>query len=172
MVRGCAGEATATFHSALRNGLEEGKMQIGVETTRAVENKRVFIVDHDEITRAALQFMLHDENEAHEIPSLDAAFAKAEERKPDLLLLGAGIVEENGVGLLEELAARIPGVRVLLVSDAATNAFAQSCLKSGAHGVLAKPFTVESVRGKVDILLGRGGGANFVPLQVLTGRPQ
>ena len=42
-------------------------MQIGVETSRAVENKRIFVVDDDEIIRAALQFMLHDEYETHEV---------------------------------------------------------------------------------------------------------
>ena len=45
-------------------------MQIGVETSRAVENKRIFIVSDDEIARAALQFMLHDEYEAHDLPDL------------------------------------------------------------------------------------------------------
>ncbi len=42
-------------------------MQIGVETSKAVDQRRVFVVDHDEITRAALQFMLHDEIETHEL---------------------------------------------------------------------------------------------------------
>ena len=45
-------------------------MQIGVETSKAVDQRRVFVVDHDEITRAALQFMLHDEIETHELASL------------------------------------------------------------------------------------------------------
>ena len=61
-------------------------MQIGVETSRAVENKRVFLVSDDEITRAALQFMLHDEFEAHDLADLSAAYAKGAEWKPDLLL--------------------------------------------------------------------------------------
>ena len=42
-------------------------MQIGVETAKAVDQRRVFVVDEDEITRAALQFMLHDEIETHEL---------------------------------------------------------------------------------------------------------
>ena len=46
-------------------------MQIGVETSKAVENKRVFVVDSDEITRAALQFMLHDENEVFPLCACD-----------------------------------------------------------------------------------------------------
>jgi hypothetical protein len=45
-------------------------MQIGVESSRAVENQRVFVVSGDEITRAVLQFMLHDEYETHEFADL------------------------------------------------------------------------------------------------------
>src|SRR6266545_848934 len=41
--------------------LTEAEMQIGVETSKAVDQRRVFVIDEDEITRAALQFMLHDE---------------------------------------------------------------------------------------------------------------
>ena len=65
-------------------------MQIGVETSRAVENKRIFVVDDDDITRAVLQFMLQDENETHDLPTLTDAFANGQ---PDLLLLGISIVE-------------------------------------------------------------------------------
>jgi CheY-like chemotaxis protein len=50
-----------------------------------VENQRVFVVDSDEIDRAVLQFMLHDENEARELASLDAALAEARDWKPDLV---------------------------------------------------------------------------------------
>ena len=50
-------------------------MQIGVESSRSVENKRIFVVGGDDIDRAVLQFMLQDENETHEFPTLDAAFA-------------------------------------------------------------------------------------------------
>ncbi len=130
-------------------------MQIGVESSRAVENKRIFVVESDEIIRSALQFMLHDENETHELPSLEHAYAKAVEWKPDLVLLGLDIVRESGVGVLADIAARIPGVKIMLVADAANDPLTQSCLRSGAQDVLPKPFTIESVRYKVDILLGR-----------------
>ena len=146
-------------------------MQIGVETSRAVENKRVFVVDRDEITRAALQFMLHDENETHELASLEDAFAKSGEWKPDLILLGLAIVQEKGVGVLGEIAARVPAAKVLLVADSAQDALAQTCLKSGAHGILAKPLTVESVRRKVDTLLGRLTSP-LIPLQMIASRPK
>lgn len=130
-------------------------MQIGVETSRAVENKRVFVVDSDEIARAALTFMLHDENETHELASLAQAYARGAERKPDLVLLGLSIVRERGAGVLGEIAARLPEAKVLLVVTDADDPLARSALDIGAHGVLAKPFTVESVRRAVDRLLGR-----------------
>ena len=42
-------------------------MQIGVDCNLAVGNWRIFVLDTDEIGRMAVQFMLHDEYETHEI---------------------------------------------------------------------------------------------------------
>lgn len=130
-------------------------MQIGVESSRAVENKRIFVVHDDEIIRSALQFMLHDENETHELQDLEHAYDKAVDWKPDLLLLGAGVVAEKGIHILADVAARLAGAKVLIVADAADDPLARACLKAGAHDVLVKPLTIEAVRHKVDILLGR-----------------
>ncbi len=130
-------------------------MQIGVESSRAVENKRIFVVDNDEIIRSALQFMLHDENETHELNSLEHAFQKAVDWKPDLLLLGTNVVKEKGEAIISEIASRLPGTKIMLIADAANDPTAVSGLKSGAHDILAKPLTIESVRYKVDVLLGR-----------------
>jgi CheY-like chemotaxis protein len=140
-------------------------MQIGVESSRAVENKRVFVVDSDEITRAVLQFMLHDENETHEIASVAQAYDKAVDWKPDVILLGMPIVAEHGVGVINELRERIPGVRIAVVADSLNDLAAQNCLKQGAQSLLAKPLTIENVRRKVDILLGRRTSL-AIPVQV------
>jgi DNA-binding response OmpR family regulator len=140
-------------------------MQIGVETSRAVENKRVFVVSHDEITRAALQFMLHDEYAAHDLPDLEAAYAKGAEWKPDLLLLGLEIVEA-WPAVLREIGVKLPGVKIMLIVEPGQDALAQTYLKAGAHSILTKPLTVESVRRKVDIVLGRGTNA-MVQLSVI-----
>ena len=141
-------------------------MQIGVDTSRAVENKRVFIVTGDEITRAALQFMLHDEFEAHELAGLNAAYVKAADWKPDLLLLGLEIVEEHGPAILEEIGAKMNGVKILLVAAPGQDALAQVYLTKGAHSVLTKPLTVEGVRRKVGVMLGRGTN-QIVPLSIV-----
>lgn len=141
-------------------------MQIGVESSRSVENKRIFVVGSNEIDRAVLQFMLQDENETHDLPTLDAAFAKALDWKPDLILLGLDVVKASGVGVLSDIAAAAPGARTLIVTETADDPLAQACLNHGAHGLLAKPFRVEWVRSKVDLLLGRGA-TNFIPATLL-----
>jgi CheY-like chemotaxis protein len=141
-------------------------MQIGVESSRSVENKRIFVVGGNEIDRAVLQFMLQDENETHEFASLEAALVKAQDWKPNLILLGLDVVKESGVGVVRAIASAIAGARILIVTENAADPLAQDCLKSGANGLLAKPFRVESVREKVDLILGRGI-TDFIPVALL-----
>lgn len=143
-------------------------MQIGVETSKAVDQRRVFVVDEDEITRAVLQFMLHDEIETHELASPDEAFDKGQDwLTPHLILLGVSWVQKRGVGLLGEFNARYPGVRVLIVCDKDEEKLAVAAMQAGAHGAVVKPLTIEAVRKKVDTVLGRGGAAPLVQLNIV-----
>ena len=143
-------------------------MQIGVETSKAVDERRVFVVDEDEITRAALQFMLHDEIETHELATPEEAYEKGVGwLAPHVVLLGVSWLKTRGDALIGEIKARFPGVRILIVCDKADEAVAVSGMKAGAHGAVVKPLTLEGVRKKVDTVLGRGGAAPLVQLSVL-----
>jgi DNA-binding NarL/FixJ family response regulator len=102
-----------------------------------------------------LQFMLHDENEAHEFADLNSAYAKAAQWKPDLLILGQDIVAARGLEVLQEIGARLPGAKIMLAMEAGQEAAARCYLEAGADGLLAKPLTVEGVRRGVDGVLGR-----------------
>jgi DNA-binding NarL/FixJ family response regulator len=143
-------------------------MQIGVETSKAVDQRRVFVIDEDEITRAALQFMLHDEIETHELSTPEDAYAKGVDwLMPHVVLLGVSFLKQRGAALVGDVMARFPGVRVLIVCDKSEEATALEGLKAGAHGALVKPLTLEGVRKKVDTILGRGGAAPLIQLSVL-----
>jgi DNA-binding response OmpR family regulator len=145
-----------------------GGMQIGVETAKAVDQRRVFVVDEDDVVRAALQFMLHDEIETHEIATPDEAFAKGVGwLKPDVVLLGASFLKKGGLAVLQEFADRFDGVRILIVCDAVDEGLAVEGMKAGAHGALVKPLKIETVRQKVDTVLGRGGAKPLVQLGLL-----
>lgn len=141
-------------------------MQIGVETARSVENKRIFVVVDDEIVRAALQFMLHDENETHELANLDQAYDKGSEWKPDLILLGQDIVEQQGADVLGDIKDKLPSAQVVLIAESADNPTAKATLQAGAAGIIPKPLTIEGVRFKVDVVLGRRE-LPMVPLDML-----
>jgi len=133
-------------------------MQIGVESAKAVDNKRLFVVANDDITRMALQFMLHDENETHDLATLEAAFDKSVEWKPDLLLLGLDVVQERALEVLALVRARLANTKILLVADSREDplvAICQGAGPAGIDGLLLKPLKVEDVRRKVDGLLGR-----------------
>lgn len=143
-------------------------MQIGVETAKALDQRRVFVVDDDEIIRAALQFMLHDEIETHELASPEEAYEKGRDwLKPDVVLLGVSFLKRSGVGVVGEMNAKFPNVRILIVCDKADEGVAVEGLKAGAHGALVKPLMLESVRKKVDTVLGRGGAAPIVQLGMM-----
>jgi DNA-binding NtrC family response regulator len=129
-------------------------MQIGVESARAVENRRIFVVDQDEIVRAALQFMLHDENETHELASLTAAIEKAVHWPPDVIVLGNAVLADEGLPVLEQLADALPRARLLVVGSD-QDPLAIKALAAGAHGRIPLPLKLEAVRAVVDRVLGR-----------------
>ena len=130
-------------------------MQIGVEAQRAVENRRVFVIDEDEINRAALQFMLADDNETHEMASVADALVKGARLPPDLVLLGVSLMAKGGTPLLAHLRAAWAGVRILAVCETADIACVAAARQAGADDTLARPLKIEAVRRKVDRQLGR-----------------
>lgn len=130
-------------------------MQIGVDTQRSVENKRVFVIEDDEINSMALQFILADENETHTLPRVEAAIEKALEWPPHLVLLGVGLVRSEGSALISQLKAAMNSVKILLVCDSADDISVKEALAEGADGTLLTPLTIEGVRRKVNSALGR-----------------
>ncbi len=144
-------------------------MQIGVEMAKALENKRVFIVDEDDVFRAAVQFMLHDDYEAHELASATGAVAKIKQSPPDLIVLAENVIRASGSDIIPEFLSCAPNARLLVIVEASSSGFGKQCLERGAHGFLAKPLRIELVRDKVDTLL-RGGRSVVIPLTVLSVR--
>lgn len=130
-------------------------MPIDPKPFRLADDSTIFVVEGDEVIRSALHFILDDQNETHSFAYLDQALANAAGRTPDVVLLGIGAVQHNGERPLAEIAMRLPNTRILIVADSENDPLALASLKWGAHGVLGKPITFDSVRGKVDALLMR-----------------
>lgn len=126
-------------------------MQIGVDCNLAVGNRRIFVLDTDEIGRMAVQFMLHDEYETHEIASLQAAVAKAQDWPPDLIILGEALLDEGKLNV-ETVSEQFPKARLMLVVGEARSALSQPVIRKG-FVFLHKPLRLEDVRAKVAAVL-------------------
>lgn len=134
-------------------------MQIGVDCDKAVDNRRVFVVDADEVARIAVGFMLSDDNETHEFSNIDEALSKAAAFAPDLVILGPAIVRAEG----HEVFARVRhlGARAIVLVERGDRDYANACLAGGASGVIYKPLDIATVRAKVDAFLGRLAHTTF-----------
>jgi CheY-like chemotaxis protein len=129
-------------------------MQIGVDSQRAVESKRAFIIDSDDISAMALQFMLADELEAHVMAGSGEAIERARSTTVDVILLGASVIEAEGAQRVSALLAALPGVPVIACGPAGDAGVAQA-LALGARSCITRPFKVEAVRQKVNAQIGR-----------------
>lgn len=130
-------------------------MQIGVDSQRAVENKRVFVLELDEINSMGLQFMLADEYETHVLSSIAAALDKAVSWPPDLILLGSGYLSEQTSDVVHMLRSALPLAKLIIVSADPFLPGVIDAMKQGATSVLVTPLTIENTRRRVDTALGR-----------------
>ena len=135
-------------------------MPIDLEPFLSEEDDIIFVVEGDEVIRSALHFILDDQNETHSFPNLEVAFAKAAELKardlaPSLVLLGVELLKDNGERAVAAIASQLPGVRILIVANSANDPLALTGLEWGAHDVLGKPISFDSVQRRVDALLRR-----------------
>ena len=135
-------------------------MPINLEPFLSEEDDIIFVVEGDEVIRSALHFILDDQNETHSFPNLEVAFAKASELKardlaPSLVLLGVELLKNNGERTVAAIASQLPGVRILIVANSVNDPLALTGLEWGAHDVLGKPISFDSVQRRVDALLRR-----------------
>jgi DNA-binding response OmpR family regulator len=130
-------------------------MQIGVDSARAVENKRIFVVDNDDVTGTALQFMLADEYETHVLSDTAGTIAKGRDFPPNLVIVGASLLETEGPTVVTKLKSELGGVKVLIVCLDADESIVKEALAAGAESTLVRPLKMEAVRRRVDAQLGR-----------------
>jgi DNA-binding response OmpR family regulator len=129
-------------------------MQIGVDTQRAVETKRAFIIDSDDISAMALQFMLADELEVNVVTTSAEAIARAQGIALDVILLGASVIGAEGAQAVSTLHVALPGVPVIVCGPAGDVGVARA-LALGARSAIVRPFKVEAVRQRVNAQIGR-----------------
>jgi CheY-like chemotaxis protein len=140
---------------ASRHSSEDDKMPIDLVPFPPGEDDIIFVIEADEVIRSALHFILADHSETHSFATLDLALAQARDVRPDLALLGIESLKDDGERAVAEIASRLPGIKIMIVANSVNDPLALKALEWGAHNVLGKPISFDSVHRRVDGLLRR-----------------
>ncbi len=102
---------------------------------------RVLIAENHHDLSESLARMIDDEPDmccVGQVAAANAVLSTAEHSRANVLILDLGLQGGSGMGLLEELAQRLPGVRVIMFSGYADDALVRESLNRGAAAFVAK----------------------------------
>jgi len=129
----------------------EGPFQPG-SARRALARPRVLLVDDDPDLRSMTALLLEPGYEVLEAADGEAAIAIARAERPDLILMDQYMPRLDGLGALEQLRAdpSTGEIPVILVSARADESIRVRGLDLGAVDFLAKPFSEQELRARLD----------------------
>lgn len=120
--------------------------------------QRIVIIDDDDMIRQLLRIILREEG--HQVVGETGrgpqVMTLVKRVRPTLVFLDINLAGGNGLDLLSEIRVGAPGVRVVMISSAATQANVQAATAAGAGGFVVKPFSADKVLHTVRRLLGQG----------------
>ncbi len=108
---------------------------------------RVMIVDDHPLVRSAVRQALTapDLVVVGEAPSAEDALELAPRLRPDVLLVDIGLPGLDGVGLVRELAPRLPATRILMLTASREDRHLLEAMRAGAAGYLTKDLSVDAL---------------------------
>ena len=131
---------------------------------------RVMLVDDHALVRAAVRQAITapDVEMVAEASTAEGALRMAPEVRPDVLLVDIDLPGMNGLRLVRELAPRLPGTRIVMLTVSTSERDLVEAIRSGASGYLTKDLAPEAllqaVRGahRGELAVGRRMAAHLV----------
>ena len=108
-----------------------------------------FVVEREQVVRSAMHYILRDRYRILAFASLDEAFASTADT-PDAVLAGVTVLQDQGERLVAALCGRYGDAAILVVADHRSDPLAQLALDSGAHAIVCKPISFDTVCEAVD----------------------
>ena len=102
---------------------------------------RILLADDHTLVRAGLRKLLEERPDWEVIAEAGdgrEAVRLAEQHKPDVAILDVAMLLLNGIEATRQIARRVPGTRVLVLSMHADEAYVTQILQAGATGYLLK----------------------------------
>ncbi|ANQ85221.1 response regulator transcription factor [Azoarcus olearius] len=119
-------------------------------------SKRIVVVDDNEVIRMALRALLRQAgfNVVGEGRDGDMALDLAARLQPDLVCLDVMMPKRNGLEALDELRAKFPDIKVLMVTGQTDRDSVGEMVRKGAAGIVVKPFNAARIIELVERTLG------------------
>jgi two-component system chemotaxis response regulator CheY len=117
--------------------------------------QRILIVDDSRLTRAIIKNTLTGAgfDVVGEAENGRDAIAKFGELKPDVVTMDLIMPDVDGMQATKEILSRDPKARVLVVTSLGQKLLEEDAMKTGAKGMIAKPFQPqELVKAVNDVL--------------------
>lgn len=128
----------------------------------ALQTVRVLLVDDSALVREGIRSVLGGQSAGPaievvgEAASVAEAIARAEECKPDVVLLDIRLPDGSGFTACREMLKRQPGLRVLVLTSFTNDGFIYEAITSGAQGYLMKEIDPQGlVQAIHDIMAGK-----------------
>jgi DNA-binding NarL/FixJ family response regulator len=117
---------------------------------------RILLVEDHPMTRMGLRMMIDGEDDLEvcgEAGDAAAGFSAALRLAPSLVLTDVTLPGRSGFELVQDLAARCPGLPVLVVSMHSETTYARRALEIGARGYIMKSESGEAILGAIRAVL-------------------
>ncbi len=113
---------------------------------------RVLIVDDHELFRKGLQMVLEAEADIDVIGEAsdgNEAIEKAEEHRPDVVLMDVRMPKRSGIEATRSIKDTLPSTKILMLTISDEEADLYEAIKAGASGYLLKEISIEEVASAV-----------------------
>jgi len=119
----------------------------GVPSRRVVMFEQILIVDDDDALRESLSLILGAEGySVLTAANGEEALLLVDERPVDVVLCDLRMPGLDGFDLIPQIARRIPGIPIILMSAHGTDDLAVEAIQRGAYDYLSKPFQPSDIR--------------------------
>jgi DNA-binding NarL/FixJ family response regulator len=113
---------------------------------------RIFVIDDQPIIRERLVELINREPDltiCGEAEDIRVGEKKIGQEKPDLVITGLSFKQSHGLGLVKDLRANFPQVRVLVFSIYDELLYAERAIRAGARGFIEKRAATKEVLAAV-----------------------
>lgn len=123
------------------------------------ERIRILLAEDQALMRGALAVLLDLEDDLRVVAEVGdgaAILPEALRVAPDVALLDIELPERSGLDAAAELAERLPGCQVIMLTTFARPGYVQRAMAAGARGFLAKDGPVESLADAIRTVVAGG----------------